>query len=71
MTPEELERWMVDMGRLRGKERLAEREAAELLGCSRQYLRNILAGKTAPRYVGYACKWLRHVEGRRRNTRTN
>ena len=58
MEPEELEQWMRRMGALRGKERLAEREAAGLIGWTRESLRSCLAGRRAPNYIGYACKWL-------------
>lgn len=65
MTPEELDQWMRRMGALRGKERLAEREAASLLGWSRESLRQALAGREAPLYIGLACRWLEREEQQR------
>lgn len=63
MTQQDLEDWLRRMGKMRGKDRLSEREAAELLGWNRESLRPRLTGKRpVPTYIELACKMLEIME---------
>ena len=63
MTQADLEAWMRRMGKYRGKERLSERDAAELLGWTREALRPRLAGtREVPRYIDLAARMLEIME---------
>lgn len=63
MTSKDLNEWLDRMGRLRGKERLSEREAAELLGWTREALRPRINGTRAvPVYIELACRMLEVME---------
>jgi hypothetical protein len=63
MTSEDFNAWLDRMGRLRGKDRLSEREAAELLGWTREALRPRINGTRAvPRYIELACRLLEIME---------
>ncbi len=63
MTKEDLNAWMKRMGRMRGKDRLSEREAAELLGWNRESLRPRLTGaREVPKYIELACRLLEFME---------
>lgn len=55
MTSDDFRAWMSHMGAQKGKERLSEREASEVLGWSRMAVRNALNGKDPPRYIALAC----------------
>lgn len=63
MTPDDLNDWMTRMGRLRGRDRLTERQAAEMLGWTRESIRSRLDGdRPVPTYIELACRMLEIIE---------
>lgn len=55
--------WAERMGRLRGKERLSERDISELLGWAREAVSQRLAGTRAvPRYIALAARMAEIME---------
>lgn len=52
MTPAQLTAWRKQLG-------FNKSEAAEALGCHRNFIANMEAGKAAiPKHIEYACLWL-------------
>lgn len=63
MTNLEFQQWAERMGRLRGKERLSERDIAEVLGWARESVSQRLAGtREVPRYIELACRMAEIME---------
>lgn len=62
-SKEDLDSWMIRIGQMRGKTRISEREAAQLLDWSRESLRQRLSGdRPVPRYIALACKMVEIME---------
>lgn len=63
MTQQEFIDWAERMGSLRGKERLSERDIAEVLGWARESVSQRLAGtRGVPRYIELACRMAELME---------
>lgn len=63
MTTQEFIEWGERMGRLRGKERLSERDISELLGWAREAVSQRLAGtREVPKYIDLACRMAEIME---------
>ena len=63
MTNAEFIAWAERMGRLRGKERLSERDIAEVLGWARESVSQRLAGtREVPKYIELACRMAEIME---------
>jgi transcriptional regulator with XRE-family HTH domain len=63
MTTDEFKAWAERIGKLRGKDRLSEREIAELLGWARGSVTKRLHGlEPVPTYIDLACRYVEIME---------
>ena len=63
MTNLEFQQWAERMGRLRGKQRLSERDISEVLGWARESVSQRLAGtREVPKYIDLACRMAEIME---------
>lgn len=63
MTNAEFIAWAERMGRLRGKERLSERDISDVLGWARESVSQRLAGaREVPKYIELACRMAEIME---------
>lgn len=63
MTNLEFRQWAERMGRLRGKERLSERDISELLGWAREAVSQRLAcTREVPKYIALAARMAEIME---------
>lgn len=63
MTNAEFIAWAERMGRLRGKERLSERDISDVLGWARESVSQRLAGtREVPKYIALAARMAEIME---------